>query len=120
MFVKKLNSCSEFTANDGCRIRELLHPVKDGVELPFSLAIARVEAGKSTYKHRLKQTEIYYILNGTGRMYIDTETRDVEQGDVIAIPAQSIQFIENTGSETLEFAAIVSPPWNEADDIRLD
>jgi mannose-6-phosphate isomerase-like protein (cupin superfamily) len=120
VFVKNLNDCSEYTANDGCRIRELLHPEQDVVELPYSLAVARVEAGKATYKHRLKQTEIYFILNGSGRMHIDDETTDVGKGDVVLIPAEAIQRIDNTGSGVLEFAAIVSPPWNKDDDIRLD
>lgn len=120
MFVKNLNDCEEFTANDGCRIRELLHPDNDPVELPFSFAIARVEAGKQTYKHRLKQMEIYYILAGQGGMHIDNESQHVTVGDGILIPAGSIQWIENTGDRPLQFIAIVSPPWREEEDERLE
>ena len=120
MFVKKLTDCTEFIANDGCRIRELLHPVKDGMEIPYSLAIAQVDMGKTTYKHRLRQTEIYFLLEGSGLMHIDEEIRNVSKGDVIVIPPQAVQWIENTGTGTLVFTAIVNPPWNEQDDIRLE
>ena len=120
MFVKNLTDCDEFAALDGCNIRELLHPEKDPATLPYSLALARVERGKGTHRHKLKQTEIYFILEGSGHMHIDKESREVGKGDVIVIPAGAIQWINNTGTETLEFIAIVSPPWRAEDDIRLD
>ena len=120
MFIKNLNDCDEFTANDGCAIRELLHPDKDAPVIPYSLAYASVAAGKASYRHLLKQTEIYFILRGTGKIHIDAESRNVVTGDTVVIPAQAQQWIENTGSETLEFLAIVSPPWRAEDDVRLD
>lgn len=119
MFVKNLNNCNEFEANDGCQIRELLHPENDPVELPYSIAIARVDAGKQTYRHKLKQSEVYYILAGKGRMHIDDESRQVSVGDIIFIPPQAEQWIENSGHEQLQFAAIVSPPWSDKDDILV-
>ena len=120
MFVKNLHDCTEFTANDGCAIRELLHPEQDAPALPYSLAYARVAAGKASYRHQLKQTEIYFILRGTGMMHIGAESREVGTGDTVVIPAQAQQWIENTGPETLEFLAVVSPPWRAEDDTRLD
>jgi len=120
MFIKNIQDCNEFTANDGCSIRELLHPEKDTPVLPYSLAYAMVEAGKSSYRHKLKQTEVYFIIKGTGKMHIDTESREVAAGDAVVIPAQALQWIENTGTHTLEFLAIVSPPWRVQDDVRVD
>lgn len=120
MFVKNLRDCVEFTAQDGCGIRELLHPEQDAPALPYSLAYARVETGKATYRHQLKQTEIYFILKGSGRMHIGAESRQVSTWDAVVIPAQAQQWIENTGPDTLEFLAVVSPPWRAEDDVRLD
>ena len=120
MFIKNLNDCKEFTANDGCRIRELLHPANDPVELPYSVAIARVDAGKQSYKHKLKQNEVYYILQGTGQLHIEDEIKLVTTGDIVVILADSVQWIENTGEDELMFAAIVSPPWTREGDMRLD
>jgi mannose-6-phosphate isomerase-like protein (cupin superfamily) len=116
MFVKNLNACDEFTANDGCLIREILHPKNDPVDLDWSMAMARVLTGKHTLPHKLIQAEVYYILSGLGRMYINNESRAVSTGDVISIPPQSVQWIENTGNDELRFIAIVSPPWREQDD----
>ena len=116
MFVKNLNAGHEFTANDGCLIREILHPKNDPVELSWSLAMARVLAGKRTLIHKLQQAEVYLILVGQGRMHINNESRDVSTGDVISIPPRAVQWIENTGNDELQFIAIVSPPWREQDD----
>ena len=120
MFVKKFRECEPFIANDGCLIRELLHPKNDPYELPYSIAYAQVVAGKHTYKHLLKQTEVYFIISGQGQMHINEEEQDVSTGDTIYIPENSTQWLANTGREPLVFLAIVNPPWNEADDIRLE
>ncbi len=120
MFVKKLKDCNEFVANDGCRIREVLHPKNDPLQLPYSLAVARVEPGKQTYRHRLRETEIYYILSGTGHMHIDEESRKVAADEAVVIPSGAVQWIENIGAEELRFIAIVNPPWSEEGDERLE
>jgi len=120
MFVKNIGACPEFTANDGCRIREVLHPAKEPVDLPYSIAHARVAPAHHSYRHKLKQAEVYYLLTGRGRMHIDDRAEDVSEGDVIYIPPHAVQWIENMGQGDLEFLALVSPPWTKADDIRLE
>ena len=120
MFIKNLGDCKEYTANDGCRLRELLHPKNDPVDLPYSIAIARIEPGKQTYKHKLAHTEVYYILSGEGIMHVDKEVKNVQQGDVILVPRKAIQWLENTGTTVMQFIAIVNPPWTEQDDIRIE
>ena len=91
MLIKREHACAQFTANDGCRIRELL-----------------------------QQIEAYYILEGTGMAWVAGECAPVARGDVVFIPAGDEQWIENTGEGTLKFAAIVAPPWRAEDDERLD
>ena len=119
MFVKKLSECPEFTANDGCQIRELLHPNNDPVVLPYSLAQASVAVNSSTYQHRLEQTEIYHIQQGEGLLHVNDESRKLQAGDVAVIPAKAIQWIDNIGDSPLIFTAIVNPPWTEEGDTRL-
>ncbi len=120
MFVKTLNECEAFVANDGCHIKELLHPGNDPVDLPYSIAIAKIETGNNSYRHKLQQIEVYHILSGQGLLHVDDETRELNIGDVAVIPAEAIQWIENNGDGDLVFAAIVSPPWKAEDDQRLE
>ena len=118
MFIKRLDDCVEIIANDGCHLKELLHSDRDDVELPYSLAYARVEAGKGTHPHKLAaQDEVYTILSGAGVMHIGEEREEVGTGDTIVIPAGAEQWIENTSEGELVFTALVSPPWREEDDI---
>ena len=119
MLIKRLSACEEILANDGCRLRELLHPDRDPVDLRHSLAIAWVDPGETTLPHRLRErTEVYFVMAGFGRMHIEDETEEVAPGDVVVIPAGAEQWIENIGREELQFAAIVDPPWQAEDDVR--
>ena len=97
MFTKSLAACPPLLANDGCRIFELLHGKTDAVELPYSFAVAEVEVDGSSYRHRLRQTEIYFILAGRGRMHVDQETQDLTVGSAVVIPSNH---------DTLQNAAI--------------
>ncbi len=120
MLIKSESQCRQFIANDGCKIRELLHPKNDRIDLGFSLAIAEVEPGGRSYRHRLRQAEVYYIVAGTGIVHIGDDERVVSVGDVVFIPPDQVQWIRNPSSETLKFAAIVAPPWSREDDERLE
>ena len=118
MLVKSVKQCEALLANDGCRIYELLHPRNDPVALPYSLAAAEVEPGQSSYRHRLKQDEVYYVLEGHGRMHIDADEHEVGVGDAVLIPGGCEQWIDNLGAGILRFIALVSPPWCSEDDVR--
>lgn len=120
MLIKRLKSCPEIRANDGCRLRELLHPDRDAADLSYSLAVAWVDPAERTHPHKLaRQTEVYLVVIGSGRIHIDDEVEDVEEGDAVVIPPGSEQWIENPGPDRLCFAALVSPPWQAEDDIRV-
>jgi mannose-6-phosphate isomerase-like protein (cupin superfamily) len=119
MFLKRMADCAEFLANDGCRIRELLHSKNDPIDLPYSLALCTVEPGGKTYQHYLRQAEVYLIIKGHGRAHVGEDIVEIATGDAVVIPPKVIQWIENTGADELLFAAIVSPPWRAEDDVRL-
>ncbi len=116
MLVKKLEHCEEFIAGDGTRLREILHPNKDDVDFRYSLAHAIVNVGDTSQAHKLTTSEIYYILDGQGEMYIDDEKKSVGVGDAIVIPPHAKQYIKNTGDVDLVFLCIVDPAWREEDE----
>ncbi len=120
MLVKRGREIEEFLAGDHSLLKELLHPDRDNVGMDYSLAVARVLPGKRTLWHRLKGSEVYYILSGSGRMYVDDEVEDVEEGDAVYIPPGSRQRIENTGDGELIFLCIVNPAWRKEDEEILE
>jgi mannose-6-phosphate isomerase-like protein (cupin superfamily) len=116
MYIKELNDCPEFVAGDNCMLREILHPDKENLALRYSLAHATVKPGDTTWKHRLKTSEVYYIIEGNGTMHIDAESRPIKPGSTIYIPPQAIQSITNSGKTDLKFICIVDPAWRKEDE----
>ncbi len=119
MLIKDIKNCDYFKALDNTILCELLHPKNENEDLniDYSIAHAILKAGESSLVHRLKTSiEIYYILEGNGIMYIDDESEEVQPGQVIYIPENSKQYIENTGDNELKFLAMVYPMWQEEDE----
>lgn len=116
MLIRKLQDCPEFIAGDGTRLRELLHPDKQPIDLRYSLASAIVPIGETSQPHSLATSEVYYILSGRGEMHIDQEVQPVEPGDAVYIPPNAKQFIRNLDEEPLVFICIVDPAWRKEDE----
>jgi len=116
MLIKRLKDCRETTAGDRTRLRELLHPARDAAAIGYSLAVAWLSPGKRSQAHRLKTSEVYYLFRGGGVMHIDDEAAEVTAGDAIYIPPDSVQWLENTGKDDVEFACIVDPAWRPEDE----
>jgi len=117
MSHKKISDIKPFITTDGSLIREMFHPERDNLQMSCSVAHATVKVGDSTTPHTLKKSsEVYVILSGTGTMRINDETQLLNLGDSVFIPAGSVQHIENSGEEDLEFICAVDPCWKEEDD----
>jgi len=121
LLVRKLNSCQPITAGDNTRLIELLHPDRDySFSGRYSLAHAVLPVGRASLKHRLINDEVYYILEGLGKMHVDREVVEVEAGDAVDIPPDSVQWLENTGEKDLVFLCIVDPAWKIENEEILD
>ena len=116
MLIRKLLDCPEFTAGDGTKLRELLHPDKQEIALRYSLAHAIVPVGQVSTPHALTTSEVYYLLEGTGEMHIDSEVSRVEPGDAVYIPPNARQYIRNIGAVPLVFICLVDPAWRQEDE----
>lgn len=120
MLVRYLKDCQEFIAGDDSILRELLHPDKMDVQIRYSLAHAKVPRGRKTKPHRLRTSEVYYIISGDGLMHIDEKSLEVGPECAVYIPPNAIQYIENTGNCELKFLCIVDPAWRQSDEEVLN
>ena len=116
MFIRDLSKCKEFSAGDNTILRELFNPLKDSLDLRYSLAHAIVKQGEISSNHRLKTSEVYYILQGKGLMFIEDEQEEVSKGMAVYIPPNAWQKIKNIGEEDLIFLCIVDPAWRPEDE----
>ncbi len=120
MDLTNLDRLPAFTTLDGSEIRELLAHRNSAVRNQ-SLAEARVPVGGSTLEHYHRQTEeIYYITQGSGRIRVGAETRDVVPGDAIAIPPGQRHKLWNTGSEPLRLLCCCAPAYEHADTVLTE
>ena len=119
MDIHNIDRIPAFTTKDGSEIRELLAHRNSCIRKQ-SLAEARLPPGASTTPHYHPVTEeIYYILEGRGRMRIGDETRDAGPGDAIAIPPGAIHTIQNTGTGTLKFLCCCAPAYEDSDTVLV-
>jgi mannose-6-phosphate isomerase-like protein (cupin superfamily) len=113
MEIRKYAAQVPFTTKDGSTIRSLL----DRANAPVanqSLAEATLPAGAETERHyHAASEEFYYLLEGSGRMEIDGEFRDVTAGDSILIPPGAWHQI--TATEPLRFLCCCAPPYAHED-----
>ena len=120
MDVRNINQVPAFTTKDGSEIRELLAYRNSSIRQQ-SLAEARLNVGAITTAHYHPRTEeIYYILEGTGRMRLGDEIRDVSVGDAISIPPGMTHQIENIGSEVLKFLCCCAPGYENDDTVLIE
>ncbi len=117
MEIKNLEQVPSFITMDGSEIRELLAHRNSSITNQ-SLAEARLPVGGTTLEHYHRQTEeIYYITHGTGRIRIDTETREVIPGDAIAIRPGQKHKLWNTGTELLRLLCCCAPAYEHSDTV---
>ena len=117
MDIKNLNEVPPFITKDGSEIRELLAHRNSAIRNQ-SLAEARLPVGASTQEHfHTRAEEIYYITQGSGRIRIADETRDVREGDAIAIPPGQRHKLWNTGRQTLHLLCCCAPAYEHSDTV---
>jgi len=93
-------------SQDGCKILELERNKQ------YSLAYGELAVGEKSKEHKMEMQELYYIIQGKGKITVNKEEKEIEEGDVIVIPENAKQKLENIGKERLRFLMIVNPPYD--------
>lgn len=93
-------------SQDGCKILELERNKQ------YSLAYGELAVGEKSKEHKMEMQELYYIIQGKGKITVNKEEKEIEKGDIIVIPEDTEQKLENIGQETLRFIMIVNPPYD--------
>ncbi len=122
MDIVNRNAVESFVTKDTSSIREILAPRNAPQSIRHqSLAEATLPPGAATDPHYHPITEeIYYILQGSGKMRIGDETREVFPGDGIAIPPGAPHQIANHGSDDLVFLCCCAPAYTHEDTVMID
>jgi mannose-6-phosphate isomerase-like protein (cupin superfamily) len=110
MELQSLAAAVAFTTKDGSTIRELHHTDAQ------SLAEATLAPQQATERHYHRQSEeIYFVLEGEGRLEVAGVERRVGEGDAALIPPDAWHTIRNDGSTDLRFLCCCAPPYSHDD-----
>lgn len=120
MLIKKSSEIESLQGNEGTKIKQYFHPHSTLNGISYSLAQFTLEPGKKSLNHKIKSSEIYYILEGVAILKIDHQLYQLGKDDSIYVPPMSEQLIENTGTINLRFLCIVDPAWKSEDEIILE
>lgn len=109
-----------YVTRDGSEIRELMHPAVHG-NARQSLAEARVLPGQSTLRHRHRESEeLYYVVQGRGRMFLGDEDFSIEPGDTVLIPPGTPHSVAAIGDGPLSLLCCCSPAYRHEDTELLE
>ena len=110
--IRRADPAKEFFTHENCFILEVAN---DSGDPDVSIARARVLPGETTEWHHVTNIdERYVIVRGTGKVEVgELPATLVAEGDVIRIPANTPQRIENVGDGDLVFLAICTPRFVE-------
>ncbi|WP_440956040.1 cache domain-containing protein [Methanosarcina sp. Mfa9] len=122
LISRNLDECKVLSRDGGIYVSELLHPENFDreLDLDYSIAHSVIEPGENNAPHLMSKTEVHYILEGEGTLYIDGIPVKLRPGQLIYIPEDSIQCTYNTGNTSLEFLAINQPAWDEDNEEIFD
>lgn len=79
----------------------------------LSVQISTIPRGSEQPIHAHEPEQCYYIINGTGLMMIEDETREVSSGDAIYIPPNKKHGIKNVGDTALAYLTANSPVFTK-------
>ncbi len=120
MSLRKNSEIESIQGNEGTTIKQFFHPHNTLNGIGYSIAQFTLEPQKKSKLHKLKSSEIYYILEGTGNLKIDNESISIQKDDSVYVPPNSEQMIENSGDGNLRFLCIVEPAWKAEDETILE
>ena len=119
MITKKIQDTEPIRGDEGTEIRQIFHPHNTLNGIRYSLAHSTVQPGKKSKPHKMKTSEVYFVLEGQGILYIDNNPIIIEEYQSIFVPPFSLQYLENTGQKDLKTLCIVDPAWKKDDEILV-
>jgi mannose-6-phosphate isomerase-like protein (cupin superfamily) len=107
-FVRRVEDAP--TVQCPCGFSTRIVSAADGA--PCSLHVTQIHDAERHWHERT--SEVYYILEGTGKVELNGEWHDVSPGSVVNIPAGTRHRIVSEGG--LKTVVVAMPPFDERDE----
>ncbi|MFC1735721.1 cupin domain-containing protein [Candidatus Hydrogenedentota bacterium] len=93
---------TNFGKYDGFSTNLLIGESNSGSQ-EISIQTTDVEPNGMQFLHSHEQEQCYYVISGCGKIFVDDQTQEVQEGDAVFIPSNSNHGIENIGEEVLTY-----------------
>lgn len=117
---RNFENLEKIVGTEGSEIRNYFFPDNSEHSIKYSIAHFTLKPNKRTLRHKLKSSEIYYVLKGNGIIHSEQDSFNVKENDAVLILPNKVQFIENINDSDLEFLCIVEPSWRKEDEEILE
>ena len=112
-----LDELESFITADGSSIRELAGPAWTAARHQ-SLAEATLQPGGETAEHyHPRAEELYYVVEGAGRMRLGDDEADIRTGDCVVIAPGTSHKLWNPGPEALVLLCCCAPAYSHDDTV---
>lgn len=111
MQVFKQQTAPRYVRAEGITSYLLASPRTSTAEfLTTTLAVIQPGGAQRVHSHRAEQ--VYFILEGSGLMFVGEETQRVGPGDCIFIPSWQPHGLQNDGTVTLRYVSAAAPAYD--------
>ncbi len=94
----------------GAPVRRLVHPKTVGSRL-LGVSLCLMEPGDEIRRHRHDYEEAYFVVRGTGRMFLEGEEEIRLEPDLaVYVPPGRVHGQINDGDEPLHIVCSLAPP----------
>jgi quercetin dioxygenase-like cupin family protein len=84
----------------------------------ITTSLVEMEPGGKQHIHSHETEQCYFILDGTGRMTVGDETREVLAGLSVFIPSNTPHGLQNTADGILRYLSAGSPPFGAESELE--
>lgn len=103
----------------GCGpVYELGNPLNRPNE-SFAVADMRGVAYAHPHYHANGEVEIYFVLQGSGRVVVGSEIREVQKGSVVVTPSSTAHYALPDKTQGLVLALVNTPSFNPLNNIEI-
>lgn len=107
----------EAKEGDACGIvYELTNPL-NRLQESFAIADMRWTDISEPHYHTNDETEVYFVLQGTGVMIVGSQMRELQTASAVVIPPETIHCVKPR--EDLVLAVVNTPPFSQTNYVPL-
>jgi len=110
MKILKKSKAPRYIREEGITSYLLASPNTSGA-VQMTTTLVEIQPGGKQRIHQHRPEQIYFIIEGSGKMTLGNESRLVEKDDCIFIPSNEPHGLENIGQTLIKYFSTAAPSF---------